>query len=229
MRTPNLRKNEEPEEAAGGNEWQTTYMDTVTILLTFFIIMSSSSAGQQMKIFGERGSPLKGDKEVPKEEIVLFFPVRTLERDMKKQLQNEIDSGVVQLERFDYEVRLSFTGSTFFNSGEAELLPGGKDIISRIVSETANIDRKDFKIDVEGHTDSNPIKTLQFKSNWELSAARAANVVRYFLNAGVPAKKLKASGYADTFPLVKERDAAGKPIPSNQAKNRRIVIRLYFD
>ena len=83
-----------------------------------------------------------------------------------------------------------------------------------------------YRISVEGHTDDSPISTAQFQSNWELSTARAASVVRFFLEEGIPPRKLTAAGYAGTFPVAPNRTADGTVIPENQAKNRRVVIRL---
>jgi chemotaxis protein MotB len=83
-----------------------------------------------------------------------------------------------------------------------------------------------YRITVEGHTDDEPISSAQFPSNWELSAARAAAVVRFFAEHGIPANRLRAAGYAQTHPLAPNRDDAGNPIPENQAKNRRVVIEL---
>ena len=85
---------------------------------------------------------------------------------------------------------------------------------------------RDYAITVEGHTDDTPIHTAQFPSNWELSTARAAAVVHFLLDQGIPARKLRAAGYADTFPKLPNRDADGNPIPENQAQNRRVVIKL---
>jgi chemotaxis protein MotB len=84
----------------------------------------------------------------------------------------------------------------------------------------------DYMITVEGHTDDMPIGTGQFPSNWELSTARASAVVRYLINNGIPAAKLRAVGYAQVMPKVPNRDVTGRPIPENQAQNRRVVIKL---
>ena len=86
---------------------------------------------------------------------------------------------------------------------------------------------KDYQVTVEGHTDNIPIKTPQFPSKWELSTARASAVRAVFPAAkSVPAQRLRAAGYADTFPKAPNRDASGKAIPANQALNRRVVIKL---
>jgi chemotaxis protein MotB len=118
-------------------------------------------------------------------------------------------------------------GSTaFFGSGFATLSSAGKSILSDVAI-TLNSDAlAAYRISIEGHTDDSPINTAQFQSNWELSTARAAAVVRFFLEQGIPARRLTAAGYADTFPLVPNRTAAGAVIPENQARNRRVVIKL---
>src|SRR3546814_3171177 len=79
-----------------------------------------------------------------------------------------------------------------------------------------------YFIDVEGHTDDVPIKTERFPSNWELSTARAAGVVRYFIELGLVPERLKASGYADVKPKLPNRDLYGEGIPENRAATRRI-------
>jgi chemotaxis protein MotB len=84
-----------------------------------------------------------------------------------------------------------------------------------------------FAVDIEGHTDNIPIKTLQFPSNWELSVSRATNIVKYMIEKGIPSERLKAAGYADTKPKAPNIDDAGNPVPGNQAKNRRIVLKIH--
>lgn len=214
------------------DEWQVTYLDTMTILLAFFIMLSSL-ADPNVSLMLRSSPPDDTSKEkvevTQQDQADLFFPIEALHFDLTQLLQQEIEQGVVSLEKGKYEIRMSFSGSTFYASGEADLLPAGKEIIMRIVRELTGLERDDFQLDVEGHTDSNPISTLRFKDNWELSAARAANVVRFFLQAGVSAEKLKASGYADTYPILPERDENGKVNYDNQRKNRRIVVRLYYN
>ena len=121
---------------------------------------------------------------------------------------------------------VEMSSAAFFDSGSADLSAGGKSILST-VSDTLKGDQyKDYAATVEGHTDDAPIVTPRFPSNWELSTARAAAVVRYLIEQGLPAEKLRAAGYADTLPKVPNRDIAGNPIPENQAQNRRVAIKL---
>jgi len=231
LRLPKKASSGDSEEnPSEGSEWQTTFMDTMTILLAFFIILASM-ADQDIAIMMGSLPPEAVDTEEKFDDPAqpLFFPIEYLEEDLKKSMREELQSGVMRLDRGAYEIRMQFSGSSLYASGGAELLPEGRAIIQRVVDRLSVLERQDFQLDVEGHTDSAPIRTVKFSDNWQLSAARAAGVVRSFLEAGMPATKLKASGYADTFPDVPEKDAAGNYLPENQNLNRRIVIRLYYN
>ncbi len=230
LRLPKKKAESSGEEEDDGKQWQTTFMDTMTILLAFFIILASM-ADQDIAIMMGSLPPDAVDTEEKFDNPAqpVFFPIEYLEEDLKKSMSEEIASGVMRLDRGAYEIRMKFSGSSLYASGSAVLLPEGRAIIQRVVERLTGLERQDFQLDVEGHTDSAPIRTLQFTDNWQLSAARAAGVVRSFLEAGVPATKLKASGYADTFPEVEEKDAGGNYIAENQNLNRRIVIRLYYN
>jgi chemotaxis protein MotB len=119
-----------------------------------------------------------------------------------------------------------FGSAAFFASGSATLSDSGLAILGVLLGRLQSSEFAGYRITVEGHTDDEPISSPQFPSNWELSAARAAAVVRCFVEHGIPAQRLRAAGYADIRPLAPNRDAAGDPIPENQAKNRRVVIEL---
>jgi chemotaxis protein MotB len=121
---------------------------------------------------------------------------------------------------------LQIGSAAFFSSGSAALSNAGKAILSEVAATLEAPRFAAYHITIEGHTDDTPISTPQFQSNWELSAARASAVVRFLLDLGVPAGKLTASGYADTVPIVPNRNAEGMVMPDNQARNRRVVIRL---
>ena len=121
---------------------------------------------------------------------------------------------------------LEMSSAAFFDSGSAALSAAGEAILRGELDKLDSDQYKNYEITVEGHTDDTPIHTAQFPSNWELSTARAAAVVHFLLDQGIPAQKLRAAGYADTFPKVPNRDADGNPIPENQAQNRRVVIKL---
>lgn len=107
------------------------------------------------------------------------------------------------------------TDGVLFDPGSATLRPEGARIIAPIAASLRGLPNP---VRVDGHTDSTPIATAQFPSNWELSVVRAAAVVRTIQSAGVPETRLQASGYGETKPIEDNGTAAGR------AANRRVEI-----
>src|SRR5947209_7066416 len=122
-----------------------------------------------------------------------------------------------QISRRGLVVRV-LTDKLLFDSGQADLKPGAQPLLNEIAS-LLNVDQQ-HPIDVEGHTDSVPIATSQYPSNWELSTARATTVVRYLIHEGVGRQRIAASGYADLHPISSNHTDAGR------ARNRRVEIVL---
>lgn len=112
---------------------------------------------------------------------------------------------------------LRIADNLLFASGESELRYDGMILISQL---REVLESFDGEISVEGHTDSIPINTVQFPSNWELSSARAISVLRYLEADGIEAARMRAIGYADTRPLQSNNSAEGR------ASNRRVEIVL---
>ena len=218
---------QEEDTEENDNIWQLSFLDTLTVLLCMMIVMVSV---ESKSLFEDTEAHANLDSEMEKGiPLMVSWDINDLDKELRQILGEELSQGKLFLESGEYEVRMQFSGSTFFNQGDADLLPEGKQIITRIINKLSAWKRQDYKIDIEGHTDSAPINSIKFPSNWELSSARAAGVVKFFLELGAPAQQLKASGYADAFPLKPERDSEGRFIAANQDYNRRIVLRLYFD
>ena len=152
--------------------------------------------------------------------------------DTRPFAQSEIVDMLKSQGRADIEQKgdrittLEISSAAFFDSGSAALSQAGESILRDVTVDLKSDKLKDYEITVEGHTDDTPINTARFPSNWELSTARASAVVHYFLDEGIPALKLRAAGYADTFPRAPNRDANGNAIPENQTQNRRVVIKM---
>jgi len=115
------------------------------------------------------------------------------------------------------EKSISFriSSEALFASGQANLLPSGGAVLARLAKV---LERNDRRISVEGHSDAVPIRSERFPSNWELSAGRAASVLRYLERCGISSGRLRATGYADTRPLASNETASGR------AANRRIEL-----
>lgn len=117
-------------------------------------------------------------------------------------------------------VEIAINAKILFNSGDARLLPESFDVLSQIAGVLR--DRSSNNILVEGHTDSVPIATAKYESNWELSSARAGAVVRFFADKGIESHRMAAIGRADNFPLIIGDDAAAR------AANRRVTILVAY-
>jgi chemotaxis protein MotB len=121
--------------------------------------------------------------------------------------------------------RFVFQSEVFFDTGQATLLPEGRAELDKVGAALTDLDRQipseiAWVLRVDGHTDVRPINSPVFKSNWELSSARAISVVQYLISLGVPAQRLVAAGFAEFQPL--------DPGNTEDAyrRNRRIELKL---
>src|SRR6186997_2513980 len=121
--------------------------------------------------------------------------------------------------------RFVFQSEVFFDTGQAVLLPEGRAELDKLATALIDLDKQipseiGWVLRVDGHTDMRPINSPLFKSNWELSSARAISVVQYLVFLGVPAQRLVAAGFAEFQPL----DTA--PTEEAYKRNRRIELKL---
>lgn len=120
--------------------------------------------------------------------------------------------------------RFVFETDVLFASGSAELNPAGEQSLAQIAAAIIDVSKEipkdiDWVIRVDGHTDSIPIRS-GYASNWELSAARAISVVKFFIRAGVPPNRLVAAGFGQYHPIDKGHS------PAALARNRRIELKM---
>jgi len=121
--------------------------------------------------------------------------------------------------------RFVFQSEVFFDTGQALLLPEGRAELDKLATALIDLDKQipaeiAWVLRVDGHTDVRPINSPQFKSNWELSSARAISVVQYLVTLGVPAQRLVAAGFAEFQPLDPEKTEEA------YKRNRRIELKL---
>jgi chemotaxis protein MotB len=211
--------------------WMTTFLDTMMLLLTFFVLLMSMVSFQKIKLEQAAGSlkesfgVLKqGAKTEIKKESV-FRESQIVEelqstRTLLSGLVNYIES--VNLDNFisvietDTGVSIRIMDSLLFELGDATLKRSAYTVLDKIAAIARGTP---YNIIVEGHTDDLPMRpNAIFQSNWELSTARAASVVKYFIEKGVNPKKLGAAGFAEFHPLVPNINE------ENRAKNRRVEI-----
>jgi chemotaxis protein MotB len=225
------------EEHENHERWLISYADMITLLMVFFIVLFSMSVLDASKYravaesFAEAigGGPTDALPVI--NETAPTSPDGTAENDnvinaqtpedLAAQLEQKIadadltkDVKVITDER---GVVLLLTNSLLFEEARALLLPKGRDVLGRLIPIVA---AQGKPLVVEGHTDSQPINTGQFPSNWELSTTRATNVLRFMLSRGVPPTSLTAAGYADTHPRGANQTETGR------AANRRVEIIL---
>lgn len=138
-----------------------------------------------------------------------------LMEELKTAMADEIAAGNLMLERDHDDVVIRFPEHVSFASGRADLVPGARPLIDRIIKLIA----EDQMIIVAGHTDDRPLAGGIYGSNWALSAARAASVADQVLQQGqLPPNRMVVAGYADTRPIMPN------DTDDNRARNRRVEI-----
>jgi len=176
--------------------------------------MGQGGAGQQ--------STAPGDLD---HEVAMQAAKAELERDLAEQmtelqesLGQEVAQGLVTLERIEGTIIIRINEKGSFDSGSARLDPGFHEVMARISRVLAP---KPGQITVTGHTDNIPINTGRFRSNWELSSARAVTVLHSMLrNPDIAEERVVVQGLSDTKPVVDNSS------PENRAKNRRVELVL---
>jgi chemotaxis protein MotB len=139
-------------------------------------------------------------------------------KNLLSKLRSMIDSGKLKVVIRDGRMIIALPNDILFDSGKTSVKNEGKAALEQVAQVLATVPDRDFL--VAGHTDDLPIKTREFPSNWELSTARAVEVVRFLINKGMTGKVLAAAGFAEFDPVVANDSA------EHRAQNRRIEIVL---
>lgn len=137
-------------------------------------------------------------------------------REMVAKFKSMIDAGKLQVEIRNGLMLVKLPDNILFDPGRTDLKSAGQEAIKQVTQILSSIEGRKFQ--VTGHTDNIPIKSHRFKSNWELSAQRAVEVVKYMSQAGMDARRLSAAGYADEMPVASNDSDDGR------RQNRRIEI-----
>ena len=193
----NIEKERESKKRKGGG-WLTTYADMMTLLFAFFVLLYSMSSPDPVKISQIQDAM---EKAAGKEgALKTQSQVKEKFEEIIQELGIEKSTNIISDPR---GVAMEMDGDICFQSGSTNI----KGTLQNILNEAANkilINKEDFRmVIIEGHTDSDKIPAkLQkiYPTNWELSAARASNVVNYLIGQGVNSGRLQASGYADRWP-----------------------------
>lgn len=139
----------------------------------------------------------------------------SMAEDIRRVLEPLTRGGQVRVSEGARGITVEINASVLFAPGDATL---GTNAVTALRAVAQVLAAAEFPITVEGHTDTIPISTVRFPSNWELSAVRASSVVRLFIDAGVRGDRLTAAGYGDQRPLTDNLNEEGR------ARNRRVSI-----
>ncbi|SKC74379.1 flagellar motor protein MotB [Maledivibacter halophilus] len=234
------RRKTQGEQSGGVPEYMLTYGDMMTLLLCFFVLLFAFSEIDAKKFqmimesFQGSAGVLRGGKTL---DDTQFVNNSTLEDDvtnnlkeirdlraLKESLERHLEENKLQdqilVELDNRGLLVRFEDNVLFDSGRAELKPESKKILEFMSKLLEQEKFADKVIRVEGHTDSDPIKSSrQFPTNWELSTIRAVNVARFFIEeTNMMPQRLAVSGYSKYHPVAPNTSS------ENKAKNRRVDI-----
>lgn len=217
-------------------DWFATFADMMTLLMTFFVLLFSMSTLDPVKI-ADLAASMEGN-------LSASGKLQAVKIKTQSQIKREINEAIEKMQVNYARVTSSPKGTTItidsqfaFQVGEADLMAAIFPFLDSIIPIIADPGNK-FPVAVEGHTDNQaPVGAIAVKypTNWELSGARAANVVRYFITKGVPSGRLRAVGFADQVPygttwyefrqgVTEEMVRSRNSTRVLQAANRRVEI-----
>lgn len=203
--------------AKGHDEsWLLSYADLITNLLLFFVVLLSAanlSKGKMQQI----ARSISG-AESP-------TSLESIRKEIDKQIAEQNLQELVRTAVKDDGLELSLNSGMMFDSGQAVVRPEHEATIASMLQVLARYSKK-YSFAVEGHTDTNPMISLAYASNWELSAARAISLRQRLEKSGVPREHIRVEGYADTRPLP-EAELKNLGPPERLARHRRVVVRMY--
>jgi len=223
-------------ESQTGAGWLTTFNDLVTLLMVFFVLLFSTSTidikkMENFKYLLQRGLGVLKEGKMTSVEVKELQPDNMSARneeifqtgltpdlieDMLKTLNSERGIKAVYTKKGVY---ITLDNSILFKNGVADINAECLPLLDKI---TTMIGKISNPVRVEGHTDNVPVHSRKFPSNWELSIARAVNVVKYFVEARkILPERLSAVGYGESKPIYDTSD--------NRVKNRRVEIILTME
>lgn len=229
----------EKQQKAGLPDWMGTYGDLVTLLLCFFIMLFATAEVDAGKfeillqafnpsvldytgadhILGEMNKDDNNEmSDYFAEEIVYQAELKGLEESLMQFIKEEQLEESIDVIRDNDKVTLRFSSSLLFASGKATL----KDDVKPHLQKISKTLPEGYDIQIEGHTDNLKINNHEFASNWELSAFRGINVLKYLVNScGIDSNRLSVAGYGEFRPI------ADNNTPEGRSKNRRVDIILF--
>jgi chemotaxis protein MotB len=215
--------------------WLVSYADFMTLLFAFFVTMYAISNVDKRKLsdmvesmqtaFDARRTMPHNSPRDPKEikDAPKADPgsLDDLQQQLAERLRSQIAGGLVGLEIDPRGLVITIREAGTFGTGRADLSDGARTVLGEVASALVSIPNP---VRVEGHTDDVPIHTERFRSNWELSTARATTVVAFLVQEqGMQPWRMSAAGYGEFHPRSKNTDDAAR------SQNRRVDIIILND
>jgi chemotaxis protein MotB len=228
-----VRRKKRAEGHVNHERWLVSYADFITLLFAFFVVMFAVSQVDSKKVgrfteafskaLGNEMFPDRGKGILPAQDIIQEVPKIEdgLPPELEKvraalqELADKGDAQGLQLLRRRNELVLRLADGVFFESGDDRLKPIAALTLHSLGPE---LGKRIVDVRVEGHTDNRPISNSRFRSNWELSTARAMVVLRKLASEGVPAERLSAAGYGEFRPVASNAAEDGRK------QNRRVDL-----
>lgn len=236
------KKEVKEDKPAGSPAWMATFSDLVTLLMCFFVLLyamsdvneekfraiadSFSSSLVVLQLGGGEGitelySSGIIDMPILQESIENIDSFREeiaeLESNLNQfLLENGLSDSVNIQQTENGFLKLTFSSSILFDVARDEIRVDAVPILEKVANEILNYTNNDIMI--IGHTDSDPIRTVRFPSNWHLSSARAISVGLFFIDKGIETTRIWATGRGEYMPV------APNDTEENKAKNRRVEI-----
>ena len=212
------------DDEAQSGRWLISYADLVTTLMVLFLALYALelAKNRELEIKMLERHEMKTETAAGSAHAPVAVPGApdAARRQLLSLLAPLQDNRQITISNASQGVEIAINAKVLFNSGDAHLLPESAGVLEQIAGVLR--DRSKNNILVEGHTDSVPISTAKYESNWELSSARAGAVVRFFADKGIEPHRMAAIGRADNFPLIIGDDAAAR------AANRRVTILVEY-
>ena len=226
-----MRKKKQHHEEHVDEAWLLPYSDMLTLLLALFIVMFAmgqtdkvklKAMSEQFNIIFAGGSGVMqsdGNSVIPMEASpgqAEYDKMTEVKKMLEEEITKEGYSDKVKVDLNNDGLQISIQDAVLFNTGEAEVINNLSPLLLEISKMIQGLDNQ---IKVAGYTDNVPIKNDKFRSNWDLSAMRAINVMNFMVNSGtISADKVSIQAYGEYMPKSENTTEAGR------AKNRRVEI-----
>lgn len=242
---PGIKEHRSPLQDVWPPKWFFSYADLATLLMTFFIILSTmltlqipitmvadkrllAFAKRESKRLGEISAIAEKEKNILKdlrglsqeqiEAVINLNKINEFSKEIQDYIKKENLEQFIVLKENKWSVCIIPLASFLFEKGKIALRPSGKYFLDFIAE---FLQRYPSLIKIEGYTDNTPIHSVLYRSNWELSVARANSIMRYFMEQyKIPVEYMEAVGFGEFRPAFPNDTA------ENRLQNRRVVIEI---